>query len=344
MKGFSYITYSKFFFFLKEFKFSLAIFLFALNSTLCVRSFFSCIFILLEFQPEFFYSLIINSLIAFLIILPLKKKIGLVINKQKDLIILEMLPCGGLVSLFKLHGNNLQEFQTILKDIPRAKELIMQDKIFIENKNNNWEERCTLLKEACNMEKFFQEPQNKILRKAWNKLVESWELRDLSGNTNTIYNLYGEKEVFEGATQFFLSRNFTKTFHQNNIPKAFRLQISPQTPDIVAISPETMILTTMNFFDVKGILSFTGKREFKVQENDYNLIYHGMMSHDKLTQYILATDSSNLVSTGALLYCPKLDSILKAQIKTSPLTRTEVPGWYNFITDSFKPFKDVILP
>jgi hypothetical protein len=357
MKGFSYITYSKFFFF---FKFNLAIFLFALNSTLCIKSFFSCIFILLEFQPEFFYSLIINSLIAFLIILPLKKKITGVINKQKDLLLLEMLPCGGLVSLFKMHSNNMQEFQIILKDIPRVRELINQDKIFIENKNNNWEERCNVLREAHTMEVALQQS---ALKDSWVSLVKetssSWNMKDSSGNASSIYNLFVENQVFNGAQSFFLHRNLSLSFLHKNIPAHFRLQLRYKdstgklrqlTPDCVALRTNTINLNSENIYDFKSrYFNFTGKSPLRLYQHrgsnhiDYNLIHYGITSHETLTKYILATEES-YVQPNTLIYCPKLDSILEAQIQISPTTNTLTPGWYNFMTGSFKSFKDIVSP
>jgi hypothetical protein len=288
----------------------------------------------------------------------MKNKITLTI--QQKLLSTHLLPLGGLVSLFKMHGNNNQEFHAILRDIPRASELIKQDKLFLENNNIDWEERCNLLKEAHFMEEVFQ--QNKILNELWTPLVKqtskAWNMQDSSGNANSIYNLLLENQIVNGAQIFFIHCNTLIVNIHKSIPSHFKIQLQyinsegkiiQRTPDVLATHANTLILKSENVLDIKShYLDVTKYYRFYQYKNfypcplHYTLIHHTLMSHDKFTQYLLT--SKNFFEVGALLYCPKLDSILKAQTKISPITKTEVPGWYNFITDSFKPFKDIILP
>jgi hypothetical protein len=258
-----------------------------------------------------------------------------------------------LVSLFKLHGST-KEFDFILKDIDLAKGLIKQDLLFLENKNNNVEERCALLRDARNMEQYLG--SHKPWQNLVNRTTKDWNIKDASGNTNIIYNSFLEKEVFNGSSSFFLQHNFATTYLQT-IPAQFKNILGNRTPDIIATKLNATSITSANLFDVKGILRTTHPEEIlsllivkpnkdltntMLPDLTYRIIHHGLTPHEKLTQIIL--NNSQKIQNTTLVYCPRLDTTLEAQTKNSPLTGTPSEGWFNFESGIFKPFKDIIIP
>jgi hypothetical protein len=337
---------------------NLIIFLITFTFSLCIKSIFTSIFILLAFNPDFIYLLIINCVLTLIIISPIKKRITLRLNKNQQE--LQVISCGGLVSFFKIHKNNIQNFETILKDTSSARNLINQDKLFLENKNINIEDRCILMREAHFMETFLQE--NKKLCTVWNSLLKeismTWDMQDSSGNISSIYNSFLENQVIDGAKIFFLSRSLPIIHIHKKIPQHFKLQLQyidskgktiQLTPDCIATNANTINLNSENIIDIKSHFWDFAKGQFFNQKYcsrrhhiEYTLIHYTPTSHEKLTNYICTTNS--YVESGALIYCPFLNSILEAKREILPISGTESLGWYNFVTNSFKPFKDIIFP
>lgn len=281
---------------------------------------------------------------------PNKKRITFIFERQKKLILnTPFIYCGSLVSFFKQHKNNINDFKVVIQDIPRAQDLVNQDKLFLENKNNSLEERCTLLHEARLMEHALESAPEHIMT-SWTNLVKcqikSWNLKDSSNNTSSIYNLLVEKEVFDNASNFLLSRNFTTKYLQNNLPAHLKKQLNGATPDFVATNSQTINLVSANLYDVKGILSPRNTSwdvTTKSKDFEYNLIYHGFYPVEQVTTNILNRPKLG-INPGALLYCPKLNTILEAKLEISPITQNPISGWYNFESGVFKSFKDIILP
>jgi hypothetical protein len=334
-----------------KFQFKIVSTLVFLYITLIFKTLISSIFIILSFYPSFFMNLLLNCILFFVFVSPAKKKITFFFERQKELMLNPpFISCGGLVSFFKIHGNNINDFENLLRDIPRARELIHKDKLFLENKNNSVNDQCTLLREARLMEIALE---GTTTRRLWNNLVKctskSWGLADSSGNTNSIYNLFLEKQVFDGASTFFLSRQLPLTYLQKNIPEYFRKQLTTdkkQTPDIIAVKSNNATLVNENIYDVKVLIS-NSSTLISVERKpwpkfSYNLIYHGLDPYTTVTPRILNHRSS--ISNGVLLYCPKLNTILEAKTEISPITQVYTQGWYNFESGVFKPFKDITLP
>jgi hypothetical protein len=169
---------------------------------------------------------------------------------------------------------------------------------------------------------------------------------------NIIYNSFLEKEVFNGASSFFLQHNFSTTYLQI-IPKQFKNVLGNRTPDIIATELNATSINSKNLYDIKGILSHTtnqralGLIHFKPKKDNfpelkYTLIHHGLTSHEKFTQIIFGNKGN--IPDGVLLYCPRLMTVLEAQTNELPLTGIPVKGWFNFESGIFKPFKDIIFP
>jgi hypothetical protein len=326
--------------------------------TFSIKHFIFCCLVLLNYYPSTFYSFIINSIIIFVLIAPLKKII------KKDLTNAMFLPCGGMVSLFKSYGNNFNEFTIMLMNLPvsQAIALLEQDKLFLENKNNSWEIRSALLKEGLQLEDYILKlPKNSIVKDNWLTSVNSANagLKDLSGNQQ-FFNLLLEKEVVTGSTALVQSLGIPIVHFQNNIPKNFKAQLFytnpkkskellPMTPDFLAIHLKTIQLTSYNMYDVKrlNLETLTEKSELSVKlskdpNNYYNLIHHGLTSNENFIKTFYKVRFS--VNPGTLFYCSKLETVLRYQCEKSPITQTDIPGLYNFGHKIFKTFKDTIIP